>query len=412
MADSFVDSIGINTHIGFLNTTYGNIGMIQTELIKSGIRHLRDSADNNSLTDGVYARMASLSSSAGVKFNLIFDPRSVAVSQFDAQLASIGTAAVESIEGPNEYDISGDSNWPTVLPAYQSNLYSAVKGDSNPTIAAYPVLGFSLVNTGSYATMGNRESTWDFGNQHPYPGGNFPAAPGSQFPENQANLLKINPTKRHSATESGYYTMPDGSQGVSTTAVGKYIPRIYFEYFNAKIARTYMYEFADDFSDPNNTNLQNHFGMIQADGTEKPSFTATKNLIAILGDPGTTFTPSTLLYGLTGNIGYVQHTLLQKRNGRFYLILWLEVASYNLGSKLDIAVAPQAVQFSTGQVFSSANLYDPLVSSSPTPISNPQSFVVNVKDSVQIVELIPATDVVFDCSHSIGSPGCLAVDQQ
>jgi hypothetical protein len=388
-ADSFVDSMGVNTHIGFLNTTYGNIGMIQTELIKSGIRHLRDSADNNSLTDGVYARMASLSSATGVKFNLIFDPRSVSVAQFDAQLASVGTAAVESIEGPNEYDISGDSNWPTVLPAYQPNLNAAVKGDSNPMIAAYPVVGFTVVNPSSYATLGNRESTWDFGNFHPYPGGNCPTCSGSNFTSNQSNLAEINPTKPRRATETGYYTMPDANQGISLTAVGKYAPRIYFEYFNAGIKRTYLYEFADDFSDPGNTNLQNHFGMIQADGTEKPSFIAISNLISILSDAGAPFSAGQVAYIPTGNISNMHHTLLQKRNGHFFLVLWLEVPSYNLSGKTDVVVAPRTINFQIQTPFSSANLYDPLVSTNPTPIGNPTVFNLAVKDSVQIVELIP-----------------------
>ena len=56
-SDSFVDSIGVNTHFSYLNTTYGNAALMESELIQLGIRHARDGAGNQSISDGVYNTM-------------------------------------------------------------------------------------------------------------------------------------------------------------------------------------------------------------------------------------------------------------------------------------------------------------------------------------------------------------------
>ena len=44
MADSFVDSIGVNTHLGYTDTNYGLKweSAIKPRLVESGIRHIRD----------------------------------------------------------------------------------------------------------------------------------------------------------------------------------------------------------------------------------------------------------------------------------------------------------------------------------------------------------------------------------
>ena len=49
-----------------------------------------------------------------------------------------------------------------------------------------------------------------------------------------------------------------------------------------------------------------------------------KNIISILDEANTVFTPAKLDFSLSGNTQYVMYTLLQKSNGKFYLALWLE----------------------------------------------------------------------------------------
>ena len=78
--------------------------------------------------------------------------------------------------------------------------------------------------------------------------------------------------------------------------------------FNAGVYRTCLYELLDERS-ATNTVLQDHngdceqcnWGLVAADGTEKPAFKAISNLYAILGKSATTvYAPSSLNYTLTG----------------------------------------------------------------------------------------------------------------
>ena len=64
---------------------------------------------------------------------------------------------------------------------------------------------------------------------------------------------------------------------------------------------------------------------MNADGSPKQSYTAIQNLITILSDKGSAFTAGSLSYSLAGDTSHVQHTLLAKRNGHYFLALWLNV---------------------------------------------------------------------------------------
>jgi len=68
-ADAFVDSIGINTHLTFLDQVYyTNYAAIEKLLASSGIRHLRDGAYN---TGPWYAQRLNQLAAAGIKGDFI-----------------------------------------------------------------------------------------------------------------------------------------------------------------------------------------------------------------------------------------------------------------------------------------------------------------------------------------------------
>ena len=52
---------------------------------------------------------------------------------------------------------------------------------------------------------------------------------------------------------------------------------------------------------------------------------------------------------LSGQTSNVQHLLLQKRDGRFYLAIWLELPAYDVNAKSRLTVAPQSVTVALGQ---------------------------------------------------------------
>ena len=111
--------------------------------------------------------------------------------------------------------------------------------------------------------------------------------PSILFPE-QTDLARIMcGTKPIVITESGYHNgLNDHSDqpGVSESAAAKYIPRLYLEDFANGIARTYLYEFLDESADSGLKSFQLHWGLIRADGSEKPAFIALKNLIGEVND--------------------------------------------------------------------------------------------------------------------------------
>src|SRR6185503_10740498 len=97
-------------------------------------------------------------------------------------------------------------------------------------------------------------------------------------------------------------------------------------------ARTYLYEFADQ--GPDTSVREQNFGLIHYNMSEKPAYTAVKNLIDLVEEPGVTpFTPDGLNFSLSlsgaGDLSKVHHTLLEKSDDRFYLLLWQEVLSYD-----------------------------------------------------------------------------------
>ena len=92
--------------------------------------------------------------------------------------------------------------------------------------------------------------------------------------------------------------------------------------------------------------FQGNFGYIRTNNTVKPSFTAVKNLLALLSDRGPRFAPAALDYRVTGNTTNVYKVLMQKRDGTFYLAMWV-------GRPMQ-SVTPQAVTVSVPPSINSA----------------------------------------------------------
>jgi hypothetical protein len=106
------------------------------------------------------------------------------------------------------------------------------------------------------------------------------------------------------------------------------------------------------------------------------------------------FTSGSLDYTLAlagpGNLSTVHHTLLQKSNGTFYLMLWQEVGGFNRPSQTIINNPPLDVTLSLTTPIRRANVY--LTNQSLTPIftrQNPTAISLSVPDEMLVVELIP-----------------------
>jgi len=362
-AYDFVNSIGVNTHLNYFDRTYGNFQFVERELKSIGIRHLRDGVHllNADYNKAVYSRWSQLGS-IGIRFDAVLDPRSALGTLTGDKLNQIERLAgdtIESFEGPNELDISNIPDWASVDRDYERDVYQSVK--SMTGAKPIEVLGPSLAFASKGSSVGNISDRVDYGNLHPYPAGKMPSL---VFPEQLLLAKEVSGDKKLFITESGYHNALDDHSdqpAVSEAAAAKYIPRLFLENFSQGIRRTYLYEFLDEAPDPGLTNFQMHWGLLRSDGSEKPAFTAVKNLINELSDSAEPAQLQQMTYSLGTPNTQIHHLLLQKSDGQFFLILWQEVSSYDGKKQEDIAVSPQPVSLTLDHSVRSISTYEPTV---------------------------------------------------
>ncbi len=379
-ADSFVESIGVNTHLGYTDTVYRDYNtVIRPRLIELGVRHIRDGTWSSNILN----RYLDLHTNGGVRVLLISNPKRAV-----AQAKALGSA-LWAIEGVNEPDTR--EGWVPVIRAEQQQLFAAIKGDSQTT--KVPVLVSSLANIrNSPAQLGNMTEFLDYGNMHPYAAGQMPTKHwgwGLNGDKAIAEAKKVSTTKPIVVTECGYHNQENNKNhpGVSESAAGKYIPRLLLHYFNRGLVRSYLYEFADEKPDAEFKDMEQHFGLIRRDGSPKPTFTALKNLITVLKDPGAEFASGSLDFKLSGETNSIQHTFLQKRDGRFCLVLWNEIACYDLSAKKDVTNKVAKVKVQLPQDFT-ASLFQPNQSAvAVKTLARSKEFTLDVPDEVLILEL-------------------------
>ncbi|MBW4578140.1 MAG: hypothetical protein KME42_01020 [Tildeniella nuda ZEHNDER 1965/U140] len=419
-ANSFVDSIGINTHIRYYDTAYGNYPFIKQTLLDLGVRHIRDGG-----SDPTWIQRINELGSLGIKSTLVLDPN-IGIgpdASYDtkppgytvANFVKLVSAGVEAVEILNEFDLfynlfsysrNGQpvtgNGWISYLRDFTRDVYIALKSD--PATASIPIIGPSFVYSTSSSAIGDLSQWVDYGSFHPY---NNPKNPGDgSLAKDYALRSQAFGTKPLIATEVGYSTGSAASDRPVTEAVqGKYIPRLFLESFNQGVPRTFSYELIDQKADPNNS--ENNYGLIRSDGTPKPAYTALKNLIGLLNDPqpATTATSTTtaaivtptplgaLNYSIGGTTQNVHHTLLEKRNGDFYLVLWLEVPSTD-------QTVGQTVTLNFNTALGQATTYAPNQSIAPiTAYTSPTQLTLSVTDAPLVVKLsTPATTAALPTS--------------
>jgi hypothetical protein len=393
-ADSLVNSVGLNVHLSYFQTTYGTgwASIIKPKLLALGVRHLRDHGDvvpDDGWMRTVYGRMGELAAE-GIKFDLVLRPELnsdnyTSLPQFQ-RLMQFAAPSVESFEGLNEHDNSRRTAWVAEVRSFQQALYTAVRGDSRT--AGLPVYGPSMAHPRNAESVGSLRDYMTMGAIHPYPGGNLPM---TSIRDHEERAAAISGPLPFVVTESGYHTATGWTgehPGVSEEAQARYTPRMFLEFFNAGVGRSYLYEFVDQGTDLGNREM--NFGLLRNDGSEKPAYTSLKNMIAILRDPGPAFAPGTMGFTLNGDSSRIERTVLQKRDGRFYLILWQNQSSYDLQARSTITVSDRPAHLTLATRAQSIKVYDPIKSA--TPIAQHQDtgdIALEISDSPLIVEIAP-----------------------
>jgi hypothetical protein len=256
----------------------------------------------------------------------------------------------------------------------------------------------------AYEAVGNSDVHIDHANLHLYQANRWPGNYGfgdlgygsvTWYLNYQARYQSSS-GKPVQATEAGYCNnIP--TRGVSEEAEGKYTARMYAEFFRRGIIRTYKYELVNT----GQTGREFLFGLLRNDLSEKPAFRAVKNLITILSDKGADFKPGLLNYVLDDSVDNIRQILFQKRDGDFYLMVWLEVPSWDVDANIDLYPPAQEVLLTllNNHNISSATLYafnnTADVNTSVLPINNNQ-VILNVTDKISIVRLSNRTNLIPD----------------
>ncbi len=399
-ADSFVESIGVNTHWAYPNVYTHNYTALKAKLSECGIRYVRDGANQPT-----YTRANDLYQSLGIKTDMLTGrrfsgpwPKPLDPIQIDAELNEIKTQALNatvSLEAPNEYDASHgpDTDWVGKIKNYSYLLYTKAKADE--TLKHLPVIGPSFTRVESYQAVGDSDQYIDYVNLHLYQGSRWPGNNGwgdhgygsITWALNWLAWYQSPSGKPIQSTEGGYNNdIPSG--GVSEEAEGKYTARMFVEYFRRGFTRTYKYELVSE-GQPGREGV---FGLLRNDLSEKPAFRAVKNLITILSDKGPDFVPGSLNYSLDDNVNNVRQILFQKRDGDFYLVVWLELPSWDVNANKDLYPPAQEVlltllynhNISNVTLYAFNNTAD--VNTSILPINNNQ-IVLSVTDKINIIKL-------------------------
>lgn len=396
-SDSFIDSIGVNVHLFFTDTAYKNFStVIKPKLQELGIRHIRD----NAIADSTYYSRLRELRQLGIKTTLISGYPGINPKQYLQIVKDLGNI-VEAVEGPNEYNLFlNDPNWASILRNYMKELYPLIKGDS--ATKHLPVIGPSLASwsENDYRSVGDLSAYLDFGNSHPYYGGLHPGidcwwrSPKKSYLDTFLDTakyisgkkpIKVTETGQHNAINTNLiYNLP-----VPEEVSGKYIPRQLLLNFNKNVKQTFLYELIDPFSNPQKNELGHNYGLLRNNGENKPAFIAIRDLVQLLTDLKKSFTPSSLNYELTGDMNNVNHTLLQKSNGKFYLILWNESSSYDYSNKKALNVQGKAVNLVLSTPISQVATYSLNPSLKKIGEFYNRTISLEVYDHPLIVELTP-----------------------
>jgi hypothetical protein len=364
-AATFVDSAAVVTHLSYTDTAYfTNFPQISSSLKSLGVRHIRDGYYPWSATDPIVLNHQQLAA-AGIKCDYVV-PFNTSTTPTDIAKLASEVQDMESIEASNECDNAGNCGGDATtginnVVSFLPMLSTAAKNLN------VPLYGPSFIYPSSYALAGDLSSEITMNNLHVYFGGRNPGSTGWGNLDSAGNAYgsfafwldqgALNaPAAPTVVTETGFITYPATTTPYTLpeSVQASYAPRTLLVAFNHGIRKTYTYELLDEVSSPG-------YGLLRNDLTPRPAFTALKNLLSILGDPTTTtFSPAKLQYSITGGDASLNHLLLQKHDGTFWLVLWVERPSWDADNARSITVAPEniSIQLTSSNTVSAAYQFD------------------------------------------------------
>jgi hypothetical protein len=360
-AASFVSSVGVVTHLSYTDTPYyTQFPQILSALQSLGVRHIRDGYYPWTASDPIVQAHQQIAS-AGIKCDYVVPYDLTTTPQAIEQFAPM-VGDMESLEPPNECDVSGGCGGFGAAAIDNLVAFLPIVNTAAKTLNV-PTLGPAFVNQVSYEQAGNLSSDMTVNNLHIYFGGRNPGSAGWGATDAEGNSYGSfawwldqaaidGPGLPSEITETGYissettstpYTLPDSVEA-------SYAPRTLLLAYKSGFKQAFLYELLDEISSPG-------YGLLNADLSPKPAFTAVKNLLSRLSDKGASFTAGSLPYVLSGGDENLNHLLLQKSNGSYWLVLWLEEPSWNPVNAAPIAVAPENITLELNGAYKTTTAY-------------------------------------------------------
>ncbi len=370
-ASSFINGLGVNTHIDFDAYGYQNLATVESSLEYLGVKNIRDSAESS--TDLISWQQ--VARATGVKFDDYMPEGSPASLQaalnLVPQLAQEGI--LNFIEGGNEEDDSyaaSQGNTLAITAQFQQQVYAMGRQLGLPVINMSFGSGWTAANNwqGDYGAVGDLSAYANYGNAHTYPN------PG-QTPD--AAMQMINALAPLAAAGRPVITTEIGwdNATLSQASVAQYVVDAALDGIKDGDAKLYYYALFDDGS--------GQFGLMNQDGTPKTAGTALHDLITLLADAGlnaATFKPGSLSFTLSGKQGTDNTLLIQKSNGSNWLALWDETA------------AAHAVTLTLPTAACQIKVFDPVTGTSAIAnYANTAKISVNLGNDPLLIEVIPSS---------------------
>jgi hypothetical protein len=390
-AAAFVGQIGVVTHLSYTNTPYyTEFPQILSALQTLGVHHIRDGyypwpATSPIVQNHQQLASAGITTDYVVPYDLTTTPQSI--EQFAAEVGD-----VESLEAPNECDVSGTCGSNPI--ADVASFLPVV--DAAATDLQVPVVGPAFALQTSYLSAGDLASEMTVNNLHLYFGGRNPGSTGWGGDDAEGNsygsfnywLDMANadgPGLPAEITETGYISTPTTTTPYTLpeSVEASYTPRTLLLAFQHGFPETFLYELIDEPSSPG-------YGLLNADLSPKPAFTAVQNLIATLSDDGGSFTPGSLPYTFSGGDSNLNQLLFEKSDGSFWLVLWLEESSWDPVNCVPIAITPENIGIELNGSYQTTTDYQFDSSGNVTTFNQPMNgnwASLTVTDQISIVEI-------------------------
>jgi len=399
-AFDFVRTVGTRIDLQHANYT-NNWSAAKSALLDAKIRYVRASGrglHNDPTRVNLMKQL--IVSPYSIDFDLVYGSATETFanmhSAIDTALAEFGTAGIIAFEGPNEWskhwykeDIPNWDQWASQVNTFQTELNRYLRVDKNwpstkrviaPTMWRRDRWAYGQVNIANACDRGNlhyyhgdKKPTLTGACEGPAKSGGNPSNTFTESMDQAITDMRVMKPGSFWVTETGSATSTGGDIAgtVSPTVAAKYLPRLVAEFFNRGAGKVFLFELIDA--------ADGSYGLLNSNGVRKASYNSVKNMMTLLDDSASTFTPGSISYsGVSG----VQSLLLQKTSatGKFYLLLWRDIVSGDNENTTPITLT-------FGSPVAQVRTATPFSGTGWTTKSGSNNFSLNVPDHIMIVEI-------------------------